>query len=171
MQIAMGELLDLFDSISGWSWGWFLAAFLFALTLESWPHLRYAYWQWRIDRLFRISDEVHLDELRHLQWNQNEEPEPFDFFRVLSVSIQSALQLALPVILVDTVSADDLALAPAAVAAALFFANGRNPTGQAKEEQGERTGPIFPREAKIGFAVAVVFSVGLFLFLTQVMQV
>lgn len=81
----MGEFLALFDEISGWSWGWLLAAFLFALTVESWPHIKYSYWQWRIDRLLRREEGAHPDEIRDLQWHQNE-PEPFNILRVLSAS-------------------------------------------------------------------------------------
>ena len=166
----MGEFLTLFDGISGWSWGWLLAAFIFALTLESWPHIRYSYWQWRIDRLLRREGGAHPEELRDLQWHQNEEPERFDILRVLSVSFQMTLQLALPVVLVDVVSADDLALAPAAVAAAVLFAQNRGRIGE-EEQEGEAPGPtVYPCEAKIGLAFALVVSVGLLFYITQVMQ-
>ncbi|QZD93931.1 hypothetical protein [Qipengyuania gelatinilytica] len=167
----MDDFLALFHGISGWSLGWVLAAFLFALTFESWPHLRYSYWQWRIDRLLG-REEVHPDDIRDLHWRQNEKPEPFDFLRVLYASFQMSLQLALPVILVDVVSADDLSLAPAAVAAVLLFSQNKE---RAQEDEGGEEpvepGPtVYPREAKIGFAFALLVSTGLFLYISQVMQ-
>ena len=33
--------LDRFEQFSGWSIGWFIGLFLFALVIESWPHIRY----------------------------------------------------------------------------------------------------------------------------------
>ena len=168
---GMGDFLAIFDSISGWSWGWIAASLVLAFVIESWPHLRHSYWQWRIDRLLRREGEVHLDELRDLQWRQGEEPGQFDVLRVLSASAQMALQLAVPVVFVDAVSADDLALAPAAVAAAFFFARGRGDIREQEEDAREEPGPnIYPREAKIGLAVAIVLSLGLVLYITQVMH-
>ncbi|NNC51744.1 MAG: hypothetical protein HKO08_01735 [Erythrobacter sp.] len=81
-----------------------------------------------------------------------------------------ALQLALPVVLIDVVSADDLVLAPAAVAAAILFAQNRGRMGEL-DEAPDKPGPtVYPREAKIGFAVAVLFSAGLIFYITQVVQ-
>ena len=166
----MGEIPAIFDDISGWSWGWIAASFMLALMMESWPHLKYAYWQWRIDRLLRREVEVHLDDLRDMQWRQGEDPGRFDVLRVLSASAQMALQLAVPVVFVDAVSAEDLALAPAAVAAAVFFARGRGFIGDEEDERDDPGPPIYPREAKIGFVVAILVSIGLVFYITEVMQ-
>ncbi|MBY6127552.1 hypothetical protein KUW15_02365 [Qipengyuania aquimaris] len=151
----MEQVLDILEGISGWSWGWLVAAFLAALTIESWPHLTYRFWQWRIDRAFRDRGELLQEDLRELEWKQGARPEPFQIGRVLSVSLQSALQLFLPVVLVDTVAENDLVLLPAAIAAAAWFAQSREPEKDGEEDYSGPGGYDVPPEAKVGFLAAI----------------
>lgn len=151
----MGDLLGILDAVSGWSWGWLLVAFLAALTLESWPHLQYHFWQWRINRAFRQRGELFQDELRDYEWKQGEEPEAFNVGRVLAASLQSALQLFLPVVLADAVSDEDLILVPAASMAAAWFAQGRQAEEEDRAVDDEPGGYDVPAEAKAGFVAAV----------------
>lgn len=151
----MGNLSHAFDAVSGWSWVWLFTAFLASMVFESWPTIRYRFWQWRIDRALRQRGQLFEDELRDFRWKQGDPPRPFDFGNVLAVSLQTAVQLFLPVIFVDTVSDEDLLLVPAAAAAAAWVMQSRQPRDETDEEWEGPGGYEVPREAKIGFLAAI----------------
>ncbi|QZD91029.1 hypothetical protein K3148_06500 [Qipengyuania aurantiaca] len=147
--------LDRFEKFSGWSIGWFIGLFFFALLIESWPHIRYRFCAWRIRRAARATSGLHPDEMRDYGWKQGEAPERFDSWRILQVTLVGTLQMIAPVLLADLATGDPLLMGPVAGLAAAWFLKSRQKQDAEPEGDGERQGPHIPDEAFWGFLLAM----------------
>ena len=155
--------LDRFEQFSGWSIGWFIGLFLFALVIESWPHIRYRFWEWRIRRAARAAGGLHPDDLRDYGWKQGEPPGKFDPWRILQVTLVGTLQMIAPVLLADLATGDPLLMGPVAGLAAALFLKSRQQGDAETEDEGEREGPHIPDEAFWGFLLALAMAVVVFM--------
>ena len=144
--------LDHFESISGWSLGWFAAFFLLAFVVEGWPHIQYGFWEWRMRRAAKARGGLHQDELRDFYWRQGERPEPFNLLRAIKVALLASLQMLLPVLAADLLGAENLLLGPIAAASAGFFVHSKQ---MQQEDDDSAKGPQIPPEAFYGFCMAM----------------
>lgn len=162
----MGDFLaalDKFEQFSGWSIGWFIGLFLFALVIESWPHIRYHFWAWRIRRAARATGGLHPDDLRNYGWKQGEAPKKFDPWRILQVTLVGTLQMIAPVLLADLATGDPLLMGPVAGLAAAWFLKSRQQQDAEAEGEDEDEGPDIPDEAIFGFMLALMMVVIVFM--------